>query len=174
MNIVVQSMIKNGKVIKGVAIKELTINPDERGYQMEIYRNDDPFFKGFGQVYLTTAYPGVTKGWHYHKKQTDTFVCVKGMIKLVLYDVREDSPTKGFVNEFFIGEQDQLLIQIPTGVLHGFKCVSSEIAIIINTPNYPYDHKAEPDEFRVDPNDKKKQKEVLGHEVPYDWARKDG
>jgi dTDP-4-dehydrorhamnose 3,5-epimerase len=81
------------------------------------------------------------------------------MIKLVLYDQRADSPTKGEVNEFFIGEQNPQLVQIPNFVLHGFKCVGHEEAIVINCPTEPYryDH---PDEFRVDP---------FAEEVPYDW-----
>jgi len=59
------------KNIDGVIIKSLKVIPDERGWLMEILRCDDKIFKQFGQVYLSTAYPGVVKGWHYHKKQTD-------------------------------------------------------------------------------------------------------
>ena len=88
---------------------------------MEILRCDEEIFKGFGQVYLTTVYPGVVKAWHYHKKQVDNFTCVKGMIKVVLYDAREDSPTYKEINEFFIGEKNPLLISVPPLVYHGFK-----------------------------------------------------
>ena len=72
------------KLIDGVKTKKLTVNVDERGRLMEILRNDDENFEYFGQVYMTTAYPGVTKAWHYHKLQTDNFVCVRGMMKVVL------------------------------------------------------------------------------------------
>src|SRR5262245_29647991 len=119
---------------------------------MEMLRSDDEIFVGFGQVYLTAAYPGVVKGWHYHKLQTDHFVCVKGMMKVVLFDSREDSATRGEVNEFFIGDRNPQLIQIPPFVLHGFKCVSEEPAIIVNTVTHPYRH-ADPDEFRVHPHE---------------------
>ena len=65
-------------MIDGVIVKPLKVIPDERGWLMEMLRADDPFFQKFGQCYLTVVYPGVVKGWHYHKKQTDHFVCVQG------------------------------------------------------------------------------------------------
>ena len=85
-------------MIQGVKVKTLKVIADERGWLMEMLRNDDDLFLGFGQVYMTAAYPGVVKGWHYHKKQVDNFVCVKGMMKVVLYDSREDSATCGEVS----------------------------------------------------------------------------
>ena len=91
---------------------------------MEILRCDDEVFKEFGQVYITTAYPGVVKGWHYHKLQTDHLAVVRGMAMVALYDQRKDSPTFGHINEFYIGVHKPMLIQIPPGVLHGFKCIS--------------------------------------------------
>jgi dTDP-4-dehydrorhamnose 3,5-epimerase len=145
-------------MIHGVETKKLRVIPDERGRLMEILRADDDLFSRFGQVYMTTAYPGVVKGWHYHKKQTDHFSVVKGMIKLVLYDSRDDSPTKGEVNEFFLGEHNPLLVKIPPLVFHGFKCIS------INVPTEPYNYE-KPDEFRADPHE---------GDIPYDWERRDG
>lgn len=151
-------------MIDGVVVKKLKVVPDERGYLMEMMRADDDFFQKFGQIYMTVAYPGVVKGWHYHKKQTDHFVCVKGMIKVALYDGREDSPTHGEVNEFFLGEQNPILLVIPKLVLHGMKGVGTEPGLLINCPTEMYDYK-NPDEFRVDPHD---------NDIPYDWSRKDG
>ena len=151
-------------MIEGVKVKKLKVIPDERGRLMEMLRCDDDLFIDFGQTYMTTAYPGVVKGWHYHKKQTDNFVVVKGMMKVVLYDSREESSTYKEVNEFFMGEHNPMLLQIPTFVFHGFKCVSEMEAICINVPTHPYNYD-QPDEFRVAPNSK---------EIPYDWGRKDG
>ena len=151
-------------MIDGVAVKKLRVIPDERGRLMEILRSDDEFFSRFGQVYMTTAYPGVVKGWHYHKKQTDHVAVVKGMLKLVLYDNRDDSSTKGEINEFFLGDHNPVLVKIPPLVLHGFKCISEEEAVGINVPSEVYDYD-QPDEFRVDPHKK---------DIPYDWERKDG
>jgi len=147
------------KIIDGVKIKQLKVIPDERGRVMEMLRRDDELFIKFGQVYYTTAYPGIVKGWHYHKKQIDNFVVVKGMAKVVLYDRREDSSTQGEINEFFMGEHNPILIQIPAGVLHGFKCIGETETIVINitTESYSRDN---PDEYRVDPKD---------NNVPYDW-----
>ncbi len=151
-------------MIHGVRTKPLRVIPDERGRLMEMLRSDDEIFLKFGQLYMTTAYPGVVKGWHYHKVQVDNFACVKGMIKLVLYDARDGSPTKGEVNEFFIGEHNHLLVQVPTCVYHGFKCISETEAIIVNCPTEVYRYK-DPDEFRAPPH---------SPDIPYDWSRKDG
>jgi dTDP-4-dehydrorhamnose 3,5-epimerase len=151
-------------MITGVKVKKLRVIPDERGRLMEILRNDDECYAQFGQVYMTTAYPGVVKGWHYHKKQFDNMAVVKGMMKIVLYDGRKDSATFGEVNEFFAGEHNPVLIHIPPYVYHGFKCISPEEAIVVNTPTEVYNYK-DPDEFRVDPH---------SNDIPYDWNRKDG
>lgn len=151
-------------MIDGVILKPLKVIPDERGFLMEILRKDDPFFKEFGQVYLTVVYPDVVKGWHYHRKQTDHFCVVKGMSKVVLYDSRENSPTKGEVNEFFLGDHNRTLLVIPPLVLHGMKGVGTEPAFLVNTPTHAYDYQ-EPDEFRVHPHD---------NDIPYDWSRHDG
>jgi len=69
-------------MIQGVQIKQLKVIPDERGRLMEMLRADDKLLEKFGQVYMTTAYPGVVKAWHYHKKQWDHVVCVRGMMKV--------------------------------------------------------------------------------------------
>ncbi|MFA5929107.1 MAG: dTDP-4-dehydrorhamnose 3,5-epimerase family protein [Candidatus Margulisiibacteriota bacterium] len=151
-------------MIKDVLTKPLKVICDERGRLMEIIRSDDELFLKFGQSYATTAYPGVVKAWHYHKKQYDNFVCVKGMMKVVLFDGRDDSPTKGEVNEFFIGEHNPLLLRIPPKVMHGFKCISETEAMVINYPTELFDYKV-PDEFRLPAHDKS---------IPYDWSRKDG
>ncbi|MBM4330460.1 MAG: dTDP-4-dehydrorhamnose 3,5-epimerase [Deltaproteobacteria bacterium] len=151
-------------MISDVKIKKLKVIPDERGRLMEMLRADDEVFKQFGQVYMTTAYPGVVKAWHYHKKQTDNFVVVRGMMKVVLYDSREGSPTYKEINEFFMGEHNPILLQIPPLVFHGFKCISENEAIVINCPTEVYNYQ-DPDEYRVLPN---------GGEIPYDWSRKDG
>ncbi|MEK7368204.1 MAG: dTDP-4-dehydrorhamnose 3,5-epimerase family protein, partial [Planctomycetota bacterium] len=113
-------------MIEGVVTRKLKVVPDERGFLMEMLRSDYPEFQKFGQVYLTVGYPEVVKGWHYHKKQTDNFFVVKGMAKVVLYDMRENSRTKGEINEFFLGEQNPTMVLIPPMVVHGFKAVGPE------------------------------------------------
>ncbi len=151
-------------MIHDVKVKPLKVLPDDRGRLMEMLRADDALFTGFGQVYLTTTYPGVVKAWHRHELQEDNFVCVKGMVKLVLADTREGSPTRGEVAEFVIGEQNPLLVQVPVGVYHGWKCLGTEEAYIINVTTKTYDYR-NPDEHRLDPHQ--------NGLIAYDWATKD-
>ena len=148
-------------MIEGVKVKKLKVIPDDRGRLMEILRRDDELFDGFGQVYMTTAFPGVVKAWHYHKKQTDNFTCIKGKMRLGLYDARESSPTFGKVEEYIISLEYPMLVQIPPDVYHGFKCVGDEEAIVINTVTEPYDHN-DPDEYRVD---------AFENNIPFDWKK---
>ena len=151
-------------MIEGVKTKKLRVVPDERGRLMEILRGDDEMFQKFGQVYMTTNYPGVVKAWHYHKKQTDNVCCLKGMIKMALYDTRDDSKTEGEISEFVIGEHNPVLVSIPPRVYHGWKCVSQEESIVISIPTEPYNYE-EPDEYRLPPDTK---------EIPYDWILTQG
>ena len=149
-------------MIQGVVTKKLRVIPDERGRLTEILRDDDEMFDRFGQAYMTTIFPGVVKAWHYHKKQTDSVACIHGMIKLVLCDWRKDSETYRRIEEFFIGEHNPMLVQIPPMVLHGWKGLGAKEAVTVNIPNihYVYD---DPDELRL-PYD--------SEEVDYDWSIK--
>lgn len=157
-----KKLLNGSKMIEGVNVKQLKIVPDDRGRLMELLRADDSLFKKFGQVYLTTARPGVIKAWHYHKKQTDNFAAIKGMIQLVLYDCRKNSKTFKRIQEFFIGDFNPLLVQIPPYVFHGFKCISEKETLVINIPTEVYNY-SKPDEFRVDP---------FTNKIPYSWKTK--
>jgi dTDP-4-dehydrorhamnose 3,5-epimerase len=150
--------------IHGVRTKPLRVIPDDRGWLMEVLRADETeLFTRFGQVYVSATYPGVVKAWHYHKHQIDNFACIDGMVKLVLVDTRPESPTKDAVNEFFLGTHNPLLVQVPNLVYHGWKCVSTGVALVVNVPSEPY-HYSDPDEYRLEPHGS----------LPYDWIRKDG
>jgi dTDP-4-dehydrorhamnose 3,5-epimerase len=151
-------------LIHDLVVERLRVIPDERGRLMEIMRRDDSFFSGFGQVYLSTIYPGVVKAWHYHRIQEDRFTCIKGTIKAAFYDDRENSPSRGVLNVIYLGEHNPCLVVIPAGVYHGWKCVGESEAYVINVPSEPY-NRSNPDEYRVDPH---------SGEIPYDWSRKDG
>jgi dTDP-4-dehydrorhamnose 3,5-epimerase len=151
------------KRIEGVQVKPLRVIPDERGWLMEVLREDDEVFERFGQVYVSATYPGVVKAWHFHTRQTDNFACVAGMIKLVLVDTREGSPTRDTINEFFLGVHNPVLVQVPRLVYHGWKCISDVPSLVINVPDVPYD-RAHPDEQRIAPHGT----------LPYDWSRRDG
>lgn len=151
-------------LIKDVVVKQLKVIPDDRGYLMEMMRKDWPEFMQFAQSYVTGCYPGVFKAWHYHKKQWDHFVCLWGMAKVVLYDAREESPTKGKINVFHIGQLNPTLLRIPPLVYHGFTAEGGQTALIVNFPTELYNYQ-EPDEFRVPHNDPS---------IPYDWEVKHG
>jgi dTDP-4-dehydrorhamnose 3,5-epimerase len=164
MTVPVKSSVAARPTIDGVKMKPLRLVADERGWLMELLRVDEAdLFTSFGQVYVSATYPGVVKGWHYHRRQVDNFACVAGMVKLVLIDTRVGSPTEGTVNEFVIGVLNPMLIQVPNLVYHGWKCISVEPSLVVNVPNEPY-HRDAPDEYRLEPHGT----------LPYDWSRKDG
>jgi dTDP-4-dehydrorhamnose 3,5-epimerase len=146
-------------MIEGVKSKTLRVIPDERGRVMEILRADEELFVQFGQIYLTTAYPGVVKAWRGHKERIDNLVALQGMIKLVLYDKRTDSPTHGEIAEYFMGEHNPLLVHVPAGVLHGYKCLGENEAIVLNCSTVPF-FENDPDLIRIDP---------FSATVPYRW-----
>jgi dTDP-4-dehydrorhamnose 3,5-epimerase len=151
-------------MIAGVKVKKLAGHCDERGRLFEVLRNDDELFEDFGQAYITTVYPGVVKAWHLHEQQTDNVCLVSGLLKLVVFDPRRDSPSHGQVNEFFLGDDNRLLVQIPAGLYHGFKNIGTVEAYVLNIPTRPY-NRDNPDEQRLDPHD---------NDIPYSWSRKDG
>ena len=149
-------------MIDGVVIKPLRRIPDERGYIMHMLRADDPDFEKFGEIYFSTVYPGVVKAWHLHQEMILNYAVPFGMIKLVLYDERENSPTRGEVQEIFMGEQNYQLVKIPPHVWNGFKGVGPETAILANCASIPHD-----------PNEMIR-READDPSVPYDWALKHG
>jgi len=146
-------------MIQGVEVKQLTPRADERGFLMELLRSDDSIFTKFGQCYVSMNYPGVIRAWHWHKKQDDFFVVMKGMIKVGLYDMREGSPTRGEVGEFYLGDNNNIMLKIPVGVVHGYKTVGTEPSLLINFPSEVYNPQ-EPDEYRL-PWDT--------DQIPFDW-----
>ena len=147
-------------MIEGVLIKPLTQIPDERGKIMHMLRADDLHFDKFGEIYFSVVYPDVIKGWHLHTKMTLNYAVVSGMIKLVLYDTREESSTKGELQELYVGEDNYVLVKIPPGIYNGFKGIGAKPAIVANCSDIPHD----PEEIRrIDP---------FSNDIPYDWDLK--
>ncbi len=151
-------------MIEGVRTKSLRLIPDDRGYLMEILRDDDDLFMGFGQCYVSATYPGIVKAWHAHEVQTDTFCCVSGTVKVGLWDGREDSPTYGETNAFVIGELNRTAVQIPPGVWHGWVCLGTELSVVLNVPTEHYNYD-QPDELRRPWDDP---------EIAFEWHVKGG
>lgn len=150
--------------IDGVKVRRLRLTADDRGWLMEMLRSDWDEFDRFGQTYVTACYPHVVKAWHYHEHQTDHFVCIGGMAKVALYDPRDNSPTKGRINEFVMGTLNPILVKIPSMVYHGFTAAGPEIAIIVNIPTALYNYE-KPDEHRIPYDDPS---------IPYKWEVKSG
>jgi len=143
-------------MIDGVSVVPLRRIPDERGTVHHMLKRTDPHFVEFGEIYFTTVYRGVVKGWHRHREMTLNYACIGGRIKLVLFDDREGSATRGELMEVFLGPDDYSLVIIPPGVWNGFKGMD-ETSIVANCCTHPHDPSRSD---RLDPFD---------NDLPYDW-----
>lgn len=149
-------------MIEGVAVRPLRQIPDERGKIMHMLRADDPHFERFGEIYFSCVHPGVIKAWHIHKAMTLNYAVIVGRIKLVLYDDREHSPTRGALMELFVGDGNYALVTVPPLVWNGFKGVGTETAIVANCATLPHD----PTEIeRMNP---------FTDRIPYNWDIRHG
>jgi dTDP-4-dehydrorhamnose 3,5-epimerase len=147
-------------MIEGVEIVPLKRIPDERGMILPMLRSDSPHYTAFGEIYFSTVYPGIVKGWHLHTKMTLNYSVISGAIKLVLFDERPASSTCGQLMELFPGENNYSLVIIPPGIWNGFKGVGTKEAIVANCSTIPH----HPEEImRMDP---------FQNHIPYDWALK--
>ena len=149
-------------MIEGVLVTPLRQILDERGKVMKMLSRDDAAFRDFGEIYFSGVYPGVVKGWHLHKQMVLNYAVPQGRIKLVLYDGRDGSRTRGEVQEVFLGPDNYQLVTVPPMVWNGFKGLGNEMALVANCASIPHD----PQEIsRCDPFDPS---------IPYDWAVKHG
>ena len=147
-------------MIAGVKVTPLKQILDERGKIMHMMRCDAEGFLGFGEIYFSCIHPGAIKGWHIHKKMTLNYAVPHGNIKFVLYDDRPDSPTRGEVQEIFLGPDNYCLVTVPPMVWNGFKGIGSEMAIVANCSSIAHDSE---EIDRLDPFDPS---------IPYDWSIK--
>lgn len=146
-------------MIEGVVITPLRQIPDERGKVMHMLRRDDPEFEQFGEIYFSMVYPQAIKAWNLHTAVTLNYAVVVGMIKLVLYDQRSSSSTRGQVQVIFAGEQNYVRVKIPPGIYTGFKGIGPGPAIVANCATLPHDpHES----HRLDP---------FSEEIPYNWNK---
>lgn len=148
--------------IHDVKVAPLRRIPDERGAVLHMLREDSEGFERFGEIYFSTIYPGVVKGWHRHRRMTLNYAVPVGMVKLVCYDDRSGSPTQGAVQEIHLGELNYALVTIPPLVWNGFKGEGTVPSLVANCATIPHD----PEEIdRIDP---------FENEFPYDWSLKHG
>jgi len=125
-------------MIDGVQIVPLKRIPDERGTVMHMLKRTDPHFREFGEIYFSTVYRDVIKGWHKHARMALNYCCIHGRIKLVLFDDREGSPTRGELQEVFLGPENYVLVFVPENVWNGFKGMAPE-SIVANCATLPHD-----------------------------------
>lgn len=153
--------MSNRGPIEGVSVIPLKRIPDERGTIQHMLRSTDPHFTQFGEIYFSSIYPGVVKGWHLHQEMTLNYSVVVGMVKLVIFDDREGSTTRGNLMEVFMGDKNPCLVQVPPDTWNGFKGIGLSEAIVANCCTHPHD-----------PSRSKRMDPYQNH-IPYDWARVD-
>lgn len=149
-------------MIDGVKIIPLKQIIDERGKIMHMMKATDSHFSGFGEIYFSCSWPGSIKAWHIHQTMTINNAVISGNAKLVMYDLRDNSPTHRELQEIFLGESNYVLVQIPPGIANGYKAYGDKMVILANCASEPHDPK---EMLRVDPFDK---------EIPYKWDLKHG
>lgn len=149
-------------MIDGVLVTPLEQIPDERGVILHMLRCDEPDFEKFGEIYFSIVYPGAIKAWHLHTRMTLNYAVLVGMIKLVLFDSRSHSPTRGEIQEIYMGEKNYVRVKIPPDIYNGFKGIDAKPAIVANCSTIPHD----PTEIkRLSP---------FAKEIPYDWEIRHG
>ncbi len=144
-------------MVEGVIVSTLKQFPDDRGKVMHMLRSTDPHFKEFGEIYFSIIYPGAIKAWHLHKKKTGNLAVPVGMIKLVLYDPRPESPTHGEIQEIFLGPDNYRLVTIPPLIWYGFRGTGSETALVANCATRPHDAA------------ESESKDPHSPDIPYQW-----
>ena len=154
-------LLSGSPPIDGVRVLPLRRIPDERGTILHIMSSQDPWFDRFGEVYCSTVYPGVVKGWHKHREMTLNYVCLAGRVKCVVHDDREGSPSRGATMEIYLGPDAYNLLVVPPDVWNGFKGLSDPLAMVVNCCTHAHDPARSE---RLDP---------YQNHIPYDWARKD-
>jgi dTDP-4-dehydrorhamnose 3,5-epimerase len=147
-------------MIKDVQLKPLKVHADDRGYFMELLREDDAFFSRFGQSSYSILYPGLVKAWHWHQRQDDIWFILSGMAQVGLYDLRDESPTRGETDVFYLGEANRQLLYIPHGVAHGYRVLGAQPVGLVYYTNQLYDPS---DELRLEWDDER---------IGFDWSTK--
>jgi dTDP-4-dehydrorhamnose 3,5-epimerase len=135
-------------MIEGVKTKSLIKHCDDRGFFMELLREDDELFGHFGQASLSMSFPGVIKAFHYHDHQDDIWYFPKGHAQVVLHDMRSKSSTYQQTQVYYMGEENPYLLLIPRGVAHGYRVLGNEPLQILYFTNQAYNPK-HADEHRL-------------------------
>lgn len=144
-------------MIHDVVVTPLKQIADERGKVMHMLRSDGDGFAGFGEIYFSCVHAGAVKAWHLHQRMVCNYAVPWGRIRLVLYDARAHSPTRGEVQDIVIGEDNYCRVTIPPMIWSGFKGLGSAMSIVANCASIPH----EPAESqRLDP---------FTNDIPFKW-----
>jgi dTDP-4-dehydrorhamnose 3,5-epimerase len=150
--------------IAGLKFRPTRPVPHEDGHLTEVARASwDVLGEPIVQVHVTTTIPGRIRAWGLHRVATDRLFVVLGLVKIVVYDGRNDSPTRGSINEFTVSEKTPGLLIVPPNLYHGWKNIGVSEAIIINMPDRMYNYEA-PDALDL-PWDSEAAQRI----VPYRW-----
>jgi dTDP-4-dehydrorhamnose 3,5-epimerase len=141
--------------IEGVIITPLLQIPDNRGTVKRFIRAED-MPSGFGECYLTTIYKDIIKGWHGYFTKTLNYAVVSGMVKLVLFDIRTQSPTYKQFQEIYLGDLNYCRVTIPPLIMNAFQGISSESVIVVATDEI----------FNENMTIRKSTQDI-----PYDWSK---
>ena len=151
---------KLGDKIAGVSVREIRHVPRDHGVLTEIFRPEwDPSGQPVVQIYQSRLFAGALGAWSCHERTTDRLFVCQGLVKIVLYDGRDGSNTKGQIMELHAGDVNPCLIVVPPGIWHGLQCLGGGDALVLNLPTEAYSY-GDPDHWRL-PFDKQ--------EIPYVW-----
>ena len=126
--------------IVGVSYTKLRVIEDARGAVLHFLRSDSPEFTTFGEVYFSEVLPGAVKGWRRHRRQTQRYVVPTGRVRVVLFDDRDSSPTRGTHHEYELGRPDSYaLLTIPPLIWYAFSALGDRAALVANCADIPHD-----------------------------------
>ena len=149
-------------MIDGVVVKTCTVHSDDRGWLVEVVRDDEPVFREVRQTTYTIAYPGVIKAFHWHRRQWDVWFFPSGNVQIVLHDLRDGSSSRGVTQVLYAGAKNPLVLAIPPEVAHGYRVLGNEPAALFYHTTEHYDP-ADPDELRMPFDDPR---------IGFDWRTK--
>ena len=145
-------IILSSELIDGVSVREVKNVPKLNGYLTEVFRQDwfeEP--EEIDQVFQVVVDPRGLSAWHVHRVTTDRLFVNTGLMRIVLYDDRPESPTFGCINEFRLGSIRPGLVIIPPCVWHGVQNIGSEPSAILNLVDKAYNYD-DPDHWRLPPD----------------------
>jgi len=150
--------------LAGLMIRPTRPVPHEDGHLIEIARSTWPEMeRPVVQVHMTTTLAGRVRAWGLHRRNTDRLFVAAGLVRIVCYDGRRESPTFGYLNEITLSDHSPGLVLIPPCVYHGWKNIGTTESIVINMPVDMYDYEA-PDALDL-PWDSPAATEL----IPYVW-----